>query len=342
MHRDILRTHPYPVQVATLFDDLDDEVSSGSYINSLGQAQMSDSLRAPFPLDAPLPTASVGALSASSGAPATPTPNAVSLSQTLSSPGDTLHEPASAPQTQAAAAAEAVPMSGKVSGGGALPLATRSTSSSGTASGPGSHRSGGVPAAAAPAARLRTQPLVRPHRAAVRAVLSMPCDTIPEDQRAEFDPLPPFVSSGARASKGAAAVSLGSLEAAGSHGDFGTVAVSGGSVYDVIQKKRVAKLEGAAAMRGADDTAGAEAPARDAQRTGSAEGSDHHGDVKAAGGRGIGGAGEAVDGPGSSPVVRIVADCRGGGSASGAWTQPAGAAADSAGGAGGGGAGLPG
>lgn len=43
--------------------------------------------------------------------------------------------------------------------------------------------------------RLGGKPLARPHRAAVRAVISMPCDPIPEDKRSDFPMLPPFVSA---------------------------------------------------------------------------------------------------------------------------------------------------
>lgn len=262
------------VQVATLFDDLDEEISTGSYINSLGQPHASSSLRAPFPLTEPVPAASVGALSESSGAPATPTPNAVAMSQTLSS--DTLHPPPRFPPAHPVAAGPAAAAAGTAPGE-PMPLTTHSISSSGTpsgtpsdsASGLGSIRSGSLLTAAA-AARLRTQPLVRSHRAAVRAVLSMPCDTIPEGQRAAYVPLPPFVSSGAlRAKSSAAAVSPpDSAPASRDSPGIGAVAAAGTSVYDVIQKKRIAKVEGAAVDPGDHEAVSGEGSPEDKRPSG--------------------------------------------------------------------------
>lgn len=244
------------VQVTTLFDDLDEEISTGSYINSLGQPQMSDSLRSPFPLTAPAPAPSVGALSESSSARSTPTPNAVTMSQTLSS--DTLHPPPRFPPATPVAATPTAAAAGTARGE-PMALTTHSISVSGTpsgtasgsASGPGSIKTGSLLAAAA-AARLRAQPLVRSHRAAVRAVLSMPCDPIPEDQRAAYVPLPPFVSSGARRAKSTAAAVGPPDSAPASRGAPGVAggAAGGASVYDIIQKKRIAKVEGAAVDTG--------------------------------------------------------------------------------------------
>ena len=225
-----LQSHLHPtlrVQIATLFEDLDDEISSGSYINSLGQAQSSDSLRTPFASNSPVATRSVGALSSASSPLSSQTPNAVALSQTVSS--DTLPPAAKAPRPS------------KVSGG-PQPLATHSASSSESASGSGGHKSPPPPATAV--TRGRSQPLARPHRAAVRAVLSMPCNTIPEDDRAEFDPLPPFVSTPTPASPGPPEAAPASKADTGGK----AAAVRGSaSIYDDIQQRRVAKVEGAAA-----------------------------------------------------------------------------------------------
>eukprot|EP00892_Ulva_mutabilis_P012771 jgi/Ulvmu1/9867/UM057_0021.1 len=193
-------------QVQTLFNDLEDEIQSGKYINSQGQPQDSTTLNTP--------PAAAAVWSTTTSAPST----ANTLSSTTSSyPSQPFvrhvfapHD--AAPDSGAAAAAAATPpqsgdsaaSAGRVSRGRAAkpPRPPRLPPAP-----PGHPNSGSGTAAAAysavsscahvPRGRVKApvQQLVRPHRAAVRAVLSMPCVTIPEEERAEFSPLPPFVSA---------------------------------------------------------------------------------------------------------------------------------------------------
>eukprot|EP00892_Ulva_mutabilis_P012770 jgi/Ulvmu1/9866/UM057_0020.1 len=203
-------------QVRTLLSDLNEEVQTGQYINAIGQPQDCSTL------NAPLVDAAWDARTISSSAAFTPA--SIPSYPSHSFPRHLLDVAAPAPAPAPLPAAHPpCPMPPAP-----LPMPLSPAAPDGVPPGPGPGRmqwrppprphkpappghpgSGARTAAAvysplasapiAPRPRARMmQPLTRPHRAAVRAVLSMPCDTIPEDERAEFAPLPPFVSAEAR------------------------------------------------------------------------------------------------------------------------------------------------
>eukprot|EP00892_Ulva_mutabilis_P008546 jgi/Ulvmu1/6063/UM027_0041.1 len=148
-------------QVVTLLNDLEDEITTGSYIDSNGEGQDAGTL-------------SRGLEAATKAASAT---SAAIRTAELTSAGPSLLRPAPQQQLKSAAnpggpahtsAAHTPPFVSASSG------PRRSGSSSGVA-----HNGSG--SALILPRRLQSQPLVLPHRAAVRAVLSSPCNPIPED-----------------------------------------------------------------------------------------------------------------------------------------------------------------
>lgn len=184
------------MQIVTLLTDLDEEIASRMYINSQGEPQPSGVLRRPLPRPS---------------APLAPAPVPPRLSPGIAPAIPPISHSASAPLcTAASRTASRGPAhhSGPLSS-----AASRTVSDSGTAAATANPRApsalfyssethppffsaGGLAAVFAgrtglPVRRLSSQSIVRPHRAAVRAVLSMPCHTIPEDERAEFAPPPP-------------------------------------------------------------------------------------------------------------------------------------------------------
>lgn len=185
------------MQVTTLFEDLNEEILTGQYINSVGQPQVSETLNSPL-LDADAWESSVALSTGTAGPPSISSyPSQPFSRHVFNAAGAlasaTLPPPPPPPATRPPSR-----------------IPPRSTNPTGAAA---QHSASGIAAAmygaAAEAilgprsrARLHSQPLARPHRAAVRAVLSMPCDPIPEGERAEFPPLPPFVSADSPAGTG--------------------------------------------------------------------------------------------------------------------------------------------
>lgn len=167
------------VQVTTLFNDLHDEVRTGQYINSVGQPAASSSLNSVPSSGAWEPAASKSALHPSqprsgSGralapAHAAPLPTATETRMRVTKQGLPPRPPGH-PNSDGGSSAAGYSPAAAVGGGG---------------------RGGG----GWPRGHPRPQQLARSHRAAVRDVLSMPFDTMPEDARAEFPPLPPFLSA---------------------------------------------------------------------------------------------------------------------------------------------------
>lgn len=175
--------HACCVQIVTLLNDLEEEIASRMFINSHGEPQPSGVLRQPLPTPR---TPSV-----STRVPTEPALASPPLSHSASAP---LSHVASRPGARGPAH-HSGPLSSSTAD--AAPANSRTPSalfySSETHS---PFFAGGIPGAFAertglPVRRLSSQSIVRPHRAAVRAVLSMPCHTIPEDERAEFAPPPP-------------------------------------------------------------------------------------------------------------------------------------------------------
>ena len=184
----LARSHPVPhwrahAQVNTLFNDLDDEVQSGLYINSAGQPQdtailnyvLADSTRvhgevlprsphAPSSPSSdppqPLPRRAVPVLSSLAHSAA-----ADGLSPAHVSPRTTNRRPL--PPMQSASGAQQSSTPAAVAPHSSVVVYT--------------HARGNRP----------VRPM-RPHRAAVRAVLptlpTLPCGPIPENSRADFDP----------------------------------------------------------------------------------------------------------------------------------------------------------
>ena len=180
------------VQVETLLNDLEEEIQTGQYINSLGQPQDAAILNTAHGQDDVWGTMSAPLTSGTLGPHSTSSYPSQPFARHVFDPLDTPGGDDAAPELQ-------------LRSGDAPPPAPVPSPATRIPGRPGNPRSGSGLAAAAygaaatsilgPRARIRmTQPLARPHRAAVRAVLSMPCDTIPEDERAEFEPPPPFVS----------------------------------------------------------------------------------------------------------------------------------------------------
>eukprot|EP00892_Ulva_mutabilis_P012772 jgi/Ulvmu1/9868/UM057_0022.1 len=188
-------------QVKTLFEDLNEEIWTGQYINSVGQPQDSASLDRPPPdSDAWDSSAALSSSASHDGASSSSYPSRP-FSRHIFAARDEDPSAAAGPHQPPSPNDFTPPRSARM--GSRIPPRP---SNPATPAQQAQHINSGIAAAVYSAAaesilgprtraRLQSQPLARPHRAAVRAVLSMPCDTIPEDERAEFAPLPPFVSA---------------------------------------------------------------------------------------------------------------------------------------------------
>ena len=156
------------VQVVTLLADLDDEMTGGTYIDSSGDTQT---------------TAALAGGLARAAASANAVSNAV-LTGDISVRA-TSHKTGGAPAASRASTAF-------------HSVTSIERSAPGTASGSGAGGALNMPR------RPRPPPAVRPHRAAVRAVLSSPCNPIPEHGHAAMPPLPrPSIESPAKPSAAA-------------------------------------------------------------------------------------------------------------------------------------------
>lgn len=183
------------MQVLTLLADLDDEIQTGQYINSAGQPEAAETINA-------VPAAATWTTTATP--PSTPGGHVTSSVHSSSSyPSQPFLRHVFAPQHDAAVAQQmSEPPPPRMSRMHATALPRPPKAGASRASRSGSKQVAAEYSAAAAAvlgrrarSRMHSQPLARPHRAAVRAVISMPCDPIPEDERSEFPMLPPFVSA---------------------------------------------------------------------------------------------------------------------------------------------------
>ena len=190
------------VQIQTLFRDLTEEIRSGQYINSLGNPQASVAFV--------VPPATPASAMATDGPLISMPHNFSSASNPSHSSSLPSHRVSPPPLTPANAYTGLVSPPGS---GGSRSRAARPPLPPRLAAPPPGHPSSGSGTAAAVYSPVGVSALghrgragglplalARPHRDAVRAVLSMPCDTIPEDDRADFAPLPPFSWSVATAS----------------------------------------------------------------------------------------------------------------------------------------------
>lgn len=144
-------THARSVQVSTLLGDLEEEFASGTYIDSNGESQDTGALARG--LEVATKTASATSAAVATGE--------------LKSTGVAIAANGAAKPTKTGPGATPPFVS---AASGPSKSQPRTTDSSKAASGPLT-----LPR------RLQSQPLALPHRAAVRAVLSSPCNPIPED-----------------------------------------------------------------------------------------------------------------------------------------------------------------
>lgn len=200
-----IHTSGVRMQVVTLFADLEEEIKTGQYINAVGQPQDAATLNSVPPnavagsSSAPLTSGALTSRSTSSYpsqafvrhmfAPGAQS-DAATSSAGAAQPAPPTHAPDAYGMPSARASRVQSPLPPRPPNP-ASPRKARSNSgvvtTYKTASGPAG--------SSCTRPRLGRKPLARPHRAAVRAVISMPCDPIPEDKRSDFPMLPPFVSA---------------------------------------------------------------------------------------------------------------------------------------------------
>lgn len=165
------------LQVVTLMNDLDDEITSGTYIDSNGEGQGAAVLTRGLESAAKAASATSTAIATGDLASVGPAVSYQATAQAKSGKSAAAPSHPSAALTPPFVSASSAPRRGSASGG--------------------SNSAAQPPSPLILPRRLQSQPLALPHRAAVRAVLSSPCNPIPEHgQDAASPPPAPVASTG--------------------------------------------------------------------------------------------------------------------------------------------------